>query len=1410
MAFRIDDDENRIQDLKDQIDQLEIQTFSPEVVARNESTRNTGVQTGDSAATNAYPQWMPIRDFGDVGLVSQEILLNRVDSHVAKMRIVGNVDFSFEEPPGTNKMMEFILDVTVDGVGGYTINLPANILPVGITIDNTANARTVIRFTTTDAGVTYYAEDISGTSGGNVPDGTAQFQHLQWDGIAWIAQQELQFGANFANAGQIQLSNDQIGMAWRNVANNGNIEVKTTSTDILDITNSANDSVILSLRAQDASFADILSSWSQESNVGGLGGTTTFTYPTEMAFNHGATLVALFASDDEINFFNNIDVNINDIIKVDRLQLSGGTTSATSVNDVVWYLSSVGDLVSNINATDGWIWSSGNIIKMILTDSTLEKRNVTAPVFQLYNTRAPQTGNAGSINILANSVDNLTGVPMGFIIADTEIELGDGSGSLKFGVNFNGISTSFMSLNDNNNGQVDILKETDFNSQDVRDINRLHLAGGTASALGVDDVSWYLTSNDDLISNIGAGSEWGWSSDNIIKMILTDSTLEKRNVTAPIFQLYNTRTAQTGTAGVINILANTVGIPTGIPMGFIISDTEVETGNGSGSISFGVNLNGIPTSFIKINDNNDGNVKLFSNLDLGGNFIQLEEITLPTDPAVNTGLIYLRDNGGITTPFFLDSAGTETSLLVEGGGTSFIGFFADANLEMFEFSILDALDIRFSVDLVAYSVPSNNVGIGYDPVPNSMKFNVPLGSDYTFTSGGADFGIIIDPITGINLISRAISGVTNLSMNSPTATISGINRLNFNGSEATITGIADIDFFESDQTIGSFPSGLFFSIADTQAFEFTIDTDMVLKIEEPSANVFQLNMLNHSIVNSTAIAIVDTGGVDRGSISGDAISTAMRVSLPTNGKFIISEVLTDIVSVDDTTGITMLGTHVLRMSNNTINTIRTIEFQGNTHTPSGQTGMGFDSDTLAMKYNVGLISHIHQFQANGEFLASFSRVGSNEGLLTTHAVTATSIQVLETILLSTFTNSTPTNGEIWRDSSSGLFQFQQNGVTVGLAGGGGSGNSISEGNSSATILDIGTGRFEVNLDGEINLRLANNYLQLFPTTGIKIATQSVGGTSLFINVTVLDGAIFNLDDNSVDYLWQISGTEKLKLSTTIFKLNGVDLEMDGNSIILDTNGTTSIDGFQTDRIQFNINSSLKMSIDDIGLDMAVDLKMFENDIILDGGGGSIISGTPGVMDLKTTGSTRMEITNSVVSMSVDLEMLGNDITSVDDITFSGSGSLINLNGGDMTNFDTLQAQGSGSEILMIGGEIGMGQGDIRMDTNGNGNGGNIYMEEGQIIDVDEITFHGNSRMLADGSTEYGIQLDDASANVGTAGMLAMPQARPLTVPTKAELDGFYGTHKGAMGIDTGLLPHLYVRSINGDWFRFDVIVTITV
>ena len=123
------------------------------------------------------------------------------------------------------------------------------------------------------------------------------------------SQQTLSFGVDSANGtSQLKFPNDVIGLAWRNQLDSGNIELKVNSSDFLDLTNSANDTVVFSLRAQDASFADISSSWTQAPNVAGLGGTTSFTYPTEFAINHGAGLRGLFTSDDLFKIFNENDI----------------------------------------------------------------------------------------------------------------------------------------------------------------------------------------------------------------------------------------------------------------------------------------------------------------------------------------------------------------------------------------------------------------------------------------------------------------------------------------------------------------------------------------------------------------------------------------------------------------------------------------------------------------------------------------------------------------------------------------------------------------------------------------------------------------------------------------------------------------------------------------------------------------------------------------------------------------------------------------------------------------------------------------------------------------------------------------------------------------------------------------------
>jgi len=170
-----------------------------------------------------------------------------------------------------------------------------------------------------------------------------------------------------------------------------------------------------------------------------------------------------------------IDFNTNDALNIDRLQLSGGTTTATGANDISWYLTddptlNPTSLVSNVGTTDSWLWSSGNITKMILTDALLEKRNVTAPAFQLYNTRTAATGTAATISMLANTVGTGTELAMGFIVADTESLALNGAGSLHFGVLIDGAANTFMEFNDGNDSKIDFNHEIDMNSNQISEL----------------------------------------------------------------------------------------------------------------------------------------------------------------------------------------------------------------------------------------------------------------------------------------------------------------------------------------------------------------------------------------------------------------------------------------------------------------------------------------------------------------------------------------------------------------------------------------------------------------------------------------------------------------------------------------------------------------------------------------------------------------------------------------------------------------------------------------------------------------------------------------------------------------------------------------------------------------------------
>lgn len=149
------------------------------------------------------------------------------------------------------------------------------------------------------------------------------------------------------------------------------------------------------------------------------------------------------------------------------------------------------------------------------------------------------------------------------------------------------------------------------------------------------------------------------------------------------------------------------------------------------------------------------------------------------------------------------------------------------------------------------------------------------------------------------------------------------------------------------------------------------------------------------------------------------------------------------------------------MSNNSLFDATEIGFDiTNLFNPTTLTIIGFDSSSFGLRYNAGDTTTNHQFEIAGEPMVIINRLAANRGSLATEQLIAE-----ELLDLSTFTNTTPLNGNIWLDDTTGLFQFQQNNVTVGLVTS--TENSIIDGNSSLTILDdAAPSRLRIVFDGD--------------------------------------------------------------------------------------------------------------------------------------------------------------------------------------------------------------------------------------------------------------------------------------------------------------------------------------------------------
>ncbi len=188
-----------------------------------------------------------------------------------------------------------------------------------------------------------------------------------------------------------------------------------------------------------------------------------------------------------------------------------------------------------------------------------------------------------------------------------------------------------------------------------------------------------------------------------------------------------------------------------------------------------------------------------------------------------------------------------------------------------------------------------------------------------------------------------------------------------------------------------------------------------------------------SLTNLRALTIVDVNGDTTGLLSGiDGFGTDF--TLPVGDKFRFVEGITDIFEIS-ALGIVLASGKRLDMNKGVINKAEAIEFDPTQiFTPISTNTIGFDNNQLAIKYNTSSLTNFHRFQAGGEFLAAISRIGPNQGAVFAHFLQGQIAAAFQKFFLSTFNNVSPQNGDFWLDIGTGLYQFRQNGITVGLGG----------------------------------------------------------------------------------------------------------------------------------------------------------------------------------------------------------------------------------------------------------------------------------------------------------------------------------------------------------------------------------------
>ncbi len=523
----------RLQDKDDEI--RDILFFNSVVSNNNPSQFGHGRKTDAFGSKKGAESWQwgdsPVIDL-DINQVATAVF-DKVDVLSTALTLIGPVGTLvvktfqnildgriFTITPGVGRTVE-LTPGGVSGVNGKPIDIPST-----------------VTLTDKDIVMCQYSKDTdmvkiitSGSSASTIPDGTVENEHLEWDNSSgdWLAVTFFTMGATgpFADQGGLRYPNDVIWVAGRTGGDDGNIELKFTTQDELDLTNSNNSTVSFLLRSQHATEIDRLFLISQASGDSGNAGLTAH---NNLFINTNLVTTNVLFSPTSALFGTDINVNTFDVIGVDRLLFadSAGNFGSNSDTGIV---RTVNGLVRNVPTGDRHDWNIENVLMMDLRQlgtplgTRFELQSDTGTVRMNWFHDHVANDNA-VIHIMSWNSQNVATSTIEYARLDIENEqndTGDEAGSVAWSVRDVSMDL-YLTFNNNRDDQVRLFKNLIMDGTNDIELNgnRLFLdTSATDTFIELDDtfdrIQFFTDdSANEKVAIHSAGMQVGIAGNNMV------------------------------------------------------------------------------------------------------------------------------------------------------------------------------------------------------------------------------------------------------------------------------------------------------------------------------------------------------------------------------------------------------------------------------------------------------------------------------------------------------------------------------------------------------------------------------------------------------------------------------------------------------------------------------------------------------------------------------------------------------------------------------------------------------------------------------------------------------------------------------------------------------------------------------